>query len=300
MIKKPLVATIHEARINFEWFAPGTMNQAKRLIFNATLPFWNRWSRGYHRAMYANLDRIIVHTEQMADLIAGFGVKAAKITVIAHGVPPVPSVGATTTAEEAKKELGLVGKRILTTLGFINRRKGYEAVLGILSQLPGEVMFLIAGGSMTDNQVDRDYYEYLGQCISSLGLTERVVITGYLDPRRLALVMAATDVYIAVYPDSSASGALSLAIAFQKPIVASRIPAHVEINQSVPCLKIVDPNDSEEFIQAVQVLLSQSATRAQLQEACAQYGREHSYAQVANITIKEYARITEQLKTDVS
>jgi glycosyltransferase involved in cell wall biosynthesis len=291
MINKPLIATIHEVRVGFQRHAAGVMHPAKRVLFNATLGFWNQWSRQYHRAMYVSLGRIIVHTHEQAGLIKGLGVEAVKISVIAHGVPQITAIGAAINPEEAKKELGLAGKRVLTTLGFINRRKGYEVVLESLVQLPGDVSFLIAGGSMTDNYLDKAYYELLIQRISSLGLTERVVITGYLDPRRLQLVMAATDVYIAAYPESSASGALSLAIAYQKPIIASRIPAHVEINQSLPCLKIVEPNNSGELTQAIQALLYDSASRAQLQDACGLYGRQHSYVQAANLTIKEYERI---------
>ena len=141
---------------------------------------------------------------------------------------------------------------------------------------------------MTENATDIEYYKALESMISAKGLTGRVRITGYLGKRDIPDVMAATDICIAPFVSTAASGVLSLSIGYRKPIVASDISVHREINGRIPCLELFKNGDRKDLLQKIAGLLGDSKRMKTLSDAATAYSRQYSYANTAKTTIRLY------------
>jgi glycosyltransferase involved in cell wall biosynthesis len=288
-LKVPLVLTCHEVRIGFKRSFGGFTRELNRIIFNSTLPLWNWWSASVHRRMYARAALIIVHTDAQASLIRQMVRDPGMVVVVPHGIPMIPASDLAVPAEAAKKGMGLEGKTVLSMFGFINARKGYDAVLDILPQLPPDVVLLIAGGKMTDNATDRGYEEQLRRKIIDSHLESRVMITGYLDPGKIPAVMAATDICLAPFSSDSASGALSLCIAYQKPIIASDTKVNQELNDRIPCLELFARGSS--LLAKIKFVIADNGRKNELVRLTADYSRRYSYASMAQETVRLYKQV---------
>jgi len=287
-LKIPFVITAHEVRIGYEPIVSGVDNKIKKIIFNQTLFFWNRWSVFYHKRMYNLADKIYAHTEAQAEKIKSLVRYPGKVSVIPHGIPEIPNADKDIPSWLAKKELGLTGKFVLGVFGFINKKKGYELILDILGELPENTVLLIAGGPMTENAVDKDYYDRLIKYISSAGLKKKVQIAGYLKEADIPMIMAAVDICLAPFLSGSASGALSLCIGYQKPIIASDIPVHREVYDRLACLELFQYPDARDLLSKIKRLLATRGRIIELSLLTKEYSKRFSYAVIARETVRTY------------
>jgi glycosyltransferase involved in cell wall biosynthesis len=295
-LKVPLVATVHEVRPGYSRLDGPQEHPFKSALFNATLPFWDRWSHAYHRKAYGRMDRILVHTRCQSERISRELKQPDKIVLMPHGIPAADAHYAGIDPDAAKRSFGLEGKDVLGIFGFINKRKGYETALEALAGLDERSVLLIAGGPMTDNQVDQVYYRRLLSLIAEKKLSARVVITGYLSEEKIALAMAATDICLAPFDSDAASGALSLCLSYGKPIVASDIPVNEEINSRVACLELFAREDHLALEKSIRRCISDQERRNQLRAGAAQYAQEYSFGAVARQLHAVYRRLLDERK----
>jgi glycosyltransferase involved in cell wall biosynthesis len=261
----PLVMTAHEVRIGFQPLAVRVNSIIKDAAFNLSLPILNRWSVSLHARMYARARKVIVHTDAHAKAVRALTKGKDKVVFIPHGIPEVSDSDRGVSRPEAKRRLGLEGRRVLAIPGFINKKKGYEMMLEALSGLPEDVVLLVAGGRMTENATDVEYYKTLEKMISAKGLEGRVRITGYLEKGDIPAIFAAADLIVAPFSSTTASGALSLCLGYHKPVIASDIPVHAEINERVPCLELFRNGDASDLLRKVKMLLADAGRLAALQ-----------------------------------
>ena len=290
-IKKPVVLTMHEIRPGYEPIGSNITAAFKRWVFNNTLFFWNYWSAVYHRDIFKRVNSIIVHTRAQYEMIARLVKDKARITIIPHGIPIIALDKKNISPLKAKEKLALNGKTVLSVFGFINKKKGYELILECLKELADNVVLLVAGGPMTENLIDRQYYGLIEKEISAAALAKRVKITGYLYPRDIPEVMAATDICLAPFSSFSASGALSLCIGYNKPIIASDIEGHKEINSRVGCLELFHQGASGDLLAKIKGLLVNQKRLLGFKEAAKAYSEEFSYARIAEKTDLLYREV---------
>lgn len=200
-VRRPVVATLHDVytggRRRDRWLRPDPW--ATRIL--------GRWAA-----------RLVVHAEEERRRL-GRMVRASKVAVVPHFVehpPPLPD------PVEARQQLGLQGRRVVTLLGFITERKGHRLLLEALPQLAADVSVVIAGAPIAGRDFRRRELDTLAD---ALGVTDRVVFTGFVGNEMLARVLAATDVAACPFRDLSASGSLSTWISAGTRIVASDLPA---------------------------------------------------------------------------
>lgn len=199
--RKPIVATLHDVY--------GGRRRRDRLLGADACAL---------RMLGVRARRVIVHSEEERRRVGGL-VPARKLVVIPHfaeGRPPLPEPG------EARRKLGLEGRRVITLLGFITERKGHRLLLEALPLLAPDVSVVIAGAPIAGREFRRKELEKLAD---ELGVTDRVVFTGYVGDEMLARVLGATDVAACPFKDVSASGSLSTWISAGTHIVASDLPA---------------------------------------------------------------------------
>ncbi|MBU1928478.1 MAG: glycosyltransferase family 4 protein [Candidatus Omnitrophota bacterium] len=290
-LKVPLVMTIHEIGIEAKPLPLHITSRIKRELFNRTLFFWNRLSLNNHKRMYNLSDRVLAHTRQQADLIIGLIGHKDKVAVMPHGIPYVSDGDKCLPSDEAKSKFGINGKFVLTIFGFINNRKDYGTALDSLRELPDNVVLLIAGGRMTDKYDNLGYYDNLFKKISASQLGDRVKITGYLGLEDIPLVMAATDICLAPFKSVNGSGALSLYIGYNKPIIASDIDSHQEINSRINCLELFRHEDYKDLLDKINRLMTDAGRIAKLIAGVKEYTNEFSYDKVAARTVELYNEV---------
>jgi glycosyltransferase involved in cell wall biosynthesis len=106
--------------------------------------------------------------------------------------------------------------------------------------------------------------------------------------------MAATDVAIAPFLQSSGSGSLANLLAYGRPIVASGIPPHQEIVRESPaCLDLFRSGDADALAAHILALLEDTDRRAALQAAALAYADRHSYVNMARETVAVYRQACE-------
>jgi len=233
LCRRPLVVTLHDVYprtgIAERWLAPAAI--AVRLLARRA------------RAL-------VVHDTEEERRLGTF-LHTRRVRVVPHFVETLPALP---ERAAAKAELGLAGRRVITLQGFMTRRKGHALVLEALRALPDDVTAVFAGATIAGRDARAD--ELRAQA-DELGVTDRVIFTGWVPDDRLRTILAATDVALAPYREMSASGSLSTWIASGRPIVASGLPQMRAYAALVPgALRIADPLTPESIAAAVAALLA--------------------------------------------
>ncbi|MEO1592526.1 MAG: glycosyltransferase, partial [Cyanobacteria bacterium J06632_22] len=141
-----------------------------------------------------------------------------RVQVIPHFVEPRAPLP---TPAAAKAALGLPTTTPIVTLqGFIYRTKGHELAVRALAHLP-HLHLVFAGGAVPGNEAFLAALQTLAQ---TLGVAERLRVTGYLSDDDLDRYLAASDLAICPFQALSASGSLSTWIAAGTPILAADHP----------------------------------------------------------------------------
>src|SRR5581483_10857810 len=134
----------------------------------------------------------IVHTTAARKELIARGAKPGFVYVVPTGIPaPLP---APTGGQAFREKFGLAGRRLITLFGYVSFNKGYELTLEILPSLPEDVTFVIAGGRRNADRAP--YAAQLRERIAQAGLSERVVMTGFLDDTEVAEAMAASEIVL--------------------------------------------------------------------------------------------------------
>jgi glycosyltransferase involved in cell wall biosynthesis len=269
-IDRPAVMTVHEF-----------VSPAGKPHVRAAIRLTNRMQFGSPK-----IARLLVHTEEDRDRMTSQGCDENRVFVVRHGVPRRPALQ---PKEDAKRALGLEGRFVVTLFGFLSRRKGHGIAIEAMRNVPPNSVLLLAGGRHPDDT--SDYPEMLETMINSSDLRDRVRITGYLEADTVSQVMAATDLVIAPFTESSGSGSLALGLACGKAILASDIAPHREMVREEPDSVLVVKNDPGTFGEAITRMMAADAERKRLETGASRYASSHTYDQMARETLTVYFKV---------
>lgn len=267
----PVVITVHEiARESGGAVHRAAIRQANRMNF-------------IHPAIRA----WIVHTGADRDRLIDLGVEAGSVRVIPVAIPdPV----AMPDASEARRLLGLEGKRVITIFGFLSSKKGHLDAMDALRTMPDNIVLVLAGDRHPEDRTD--YVDHLRSEIERRKASNRIHITGFLPAAQLANVMAATDVAVAPYHYSSGSASVAHLLASGLPIVASDIPVFREIEDEFSgTLLLTPPHQPGLLAVALQSVLDAEGGRNLLRAAATRYAEKHTHKLMAQKTACVYAEV---------
>lgn len=199
---------------------------------------------------------VLVHNQYTADRLVDFGVPPHLIRILPHPTyeitRPLKSDFISKTLE--KKE----GDILLSTVGYLHRFKGVDKAIKTLCYLPPNYKLAILGGVKSDSD-DQKLYDTLADLIIKLDLKDRVYISGVI-PSDDDLNSYIRETDICVYPYDSryykgvASGALNLAIANERPVVAYPVTTFVETNEDFGHILFTDSDSYYELAREIQRL----------------------------------------------
>lgn len=180
-------------------------------------------------------DAVLAHNGPTIDALKRLGVRPDRLYKVIH---PVPKVSEAPVTDEIAANLRKNSDDIVyCTTGFIHRHKGVVESIKALKFLPDNYKLAVLGGMKADND-DVAFYDKVTDLIDTLGLRDRVYITGFIpgSDDSLSSYMRACDIcvfpYSPVYYGSTSSGPMNLAFANGLPVVAYPTAAIKELAQS--------------------------------------------------------------------
>jgi len=267
-VRAPLVMTAHE-------IVDADGSPLRRLLINVT----NRSTFGHPAVRH-----VVVHTQHDRHRLRPWVRSSTPVTVLRHPVPPAPRLP---ERVEARRDLGLEGRFVVTIFGFLARNKGHADAIRALAATPPNVFLLIAGGRHPDDR--SSYAKDLEGLIQSVGMHARVRVTGYLSPEDVAQVMAATDLALAPFRSGSGSGSLAMALACGRPVLASDAPANAEIAQEMDGgMALFRAGDVAHLAACITDLAQDPERLQQMARASLQYAARYTWAQAAKDTVAVY------------
>ena len=171
------------------------------------------------KALVEIAEATIVHEEYQRELIKEQLGHEDKIWVIPHGVRKIKSV----LKVKAKKELGLVGKKIVLLQGYFRRSKNFERVVRLFPKIAEDVddaLLLIASGAR--RQEDIAYRDEFLEFVAKSRAEDKIkVLLGPFPEQRFDLILSSADVAVLPYLKGAQSGIMAHCLAFAKPMVVS-------------------------------------------------------------------------------
>lgn len=145
----------------------------------------------------------------------------------------------------------LQGRRVLLTVGRLDgeeRSKGFDEVLEVLSELPEDVVYVIAGGGSDASRLQRKAVER--------GVGSRVVFTGLFDERDKADLYNLADVYVMPSRGEGFGFVLLEAMACGVPVIASKADGGREALLGGKLGLLVEPTNPAELRAAIIEMLA--------------------------------------------
>jgi glycosyltransferase involved in cell wall biosynthesis len=176
----------------------------------------------FYQLLFASVNKIIVFDDALKCRLQTV-VKHPHIHVIPHAVE---SFSTKITKEQARKQLNIPQEKfVLLYFGFLAWYKGTDWLIQQFEIIPEEIkkglLFIIAGGPNPNRKNKIFYQQYIAEIEESCK-KNNIRLTGFVEEKHIPLYFQAADLIIFPYRTfMSASGPLSFALSFEKPIFVS-------------------------------------------------------------------------------
>jgi glycosyltransferase involved in cell wall biosynthesis len=296
LINRPVVVTMHSViprkELTKTFFK-------KHRIGGLVLVVFYRWFVWLYTKLIDLLSSaVIVHQEIAKNvLISDYGFNVKKTVVIPHGVERFDD-NRSLDQEEAKKRLGFSNKYVLLLFGQIRRGKGIEyaikAMQKILTAHSSSVLLIAGLYDPCLSPESTGYLEELFTLSESMRLNDAVVFVKNLPEENVATYFAAADICLLPYTEDeilAASGPLSMAMSFAKPIVATRVRRFTELLRDKENALLVPPANPESLAEAIITLLERPELRSKFSYSLRATIEKLSWERVANQALAIINRI---------
>jgi len=239
---------------------------------------------------FRQFDHYIVHTQYSKEaLIRQLELPEHCVTVIPHGVFDYyrELVDSPNPSDQAAQ---LAGKKKILFFGTLKPYKGVDVLLEAFARLPApltqEAVLQIVGQP-------RMPIEPLQALARRLCIEDRLFWDlRFVEEAEVATYFSQADVVVLPYRRIDQSGVLMVALAFGKPIVASRVGGFVEIIKDGLHGFLVDPENVEALAQTLARLLADDELRARMGKVVQELASgELSWESIAEKTIGVYERL---------
>jgi glycosyltransferase involved in cell wall biosynthesis len=233
---------------------------------------------------------IVVHSSFFKDWLAEYNVDAEKVHVISHGIDTNINEPSQDSINYWLKKTG--NHRIILSFGVLSPRKGLEQLIRaykIVNANHPSTLLVIAG---YEPAYYRGYKRKLLNLSRKLRLESKVVFTGSISEQDIEPLFIISEIVVFPYNNSfSASGPLSIALQFAKPIVATdTFFFKNELKDGKDCL-LVQRNNYSALSTAIIKVLENKSLRDQLHFGAKSASMLNSWDQVACMTLRVYENI---------
>ncbi len=229
---------------------------------------------------------IIVHEPyQKQTLCTYFPGIDDKVHVMPHGVRENVRV------EDAKKKLGLEGKKVLLLAGYFRPIKGFHKIVRIFPEIAKKDpnIILLVAGKMRGLEY-AEYQRYFFDLINSSPAFDQIqVLRGQFPQHTFDTILSAADVLAMPYEGGAQSGIMAQAAAFDLPVVASPNPSFVKYINDVKGGIIAD--DEDEISQALIKILMDDNYRDSMRNEISENKKPRLWINIARDHLKVYESV---------
>lgn len=228
--------------------------------------------------------RILVPTNYAARVLDERHNKTKNVDTLPH---PVQTDAEPIDTAVAKRQLGYE-KPLLLTFGWIESKKKYRDVFEAMQSLP-EVEYLIAGEPRTE--AGETYLKKIKQLAAEYDIDDRVNFYGYVPKEDISTVFSAADITVLPYDRVSQSGVVNQALAHERPVITTTLPAFTELKEEYSCLTTY--TDSTDLTERIETILSDASERNRLRTAAREYVQTETWERFADRTVEIYNKIVD-------
>jgi glycosyltransferase involved in cell wall biosynthesis len=186
---------------------------------------------------------------------------------------------------------------IILFFGFLSPRKGLETLLqafSIVTNTLPNVRLIIAG---SEPVYYRGYKRELIDLAKRLGISSKVSFLGCISDEEVEHLFYQADLVVLPYLFSAAaSGPLSLAMTYGKPVIVSRTEFFEEILGDICTLAFFPARDYKTLAQRIIKVLSIKEYAEQISRKMKEKAEEFSYKKVGLLTLKIYKKMIHETK----
>lgn len=238
-----------------------------------------------------------------------YGLDKAKVTKIPHGTPEFSY-----DQNKAKRTLGLQGKRIMLSFGFLGQNKGFETAIDAVVRIGrSDFIYIILGQTHPNiKKIEGEAYrESLIGRAKALGVIDRVkFVDVFATEELLVQYLTACDIYVSPYPNKAqiSSGTLAFAMGAGAAIISTPYWYAQDLLAEGRGL-LFDFLDAGKLGAMIDILLSNASLLRHYRERSRAYGEQLAWSKVGNrhlallTSLHAWHRETTQsipLETDVS
>jgi glycosyltransferase involved in cell wall biosynthesis len=167
---------------------------------------------------------------------------------------------------KTREKYGIPGDaKVLVTAGILNRGKNIETLISCLSKLEVEnVYVLIVGDGST--KVDFRYKDYLKKLAEKLGVSEKVIFTGWLEKKDLWEIYLASNLFVLPSLNEGMPNAMLEALGAGLPCIGSNIVGIKDILQYDELL--FDPQDERNLVAKIQQVILDNQFLNRVKRSC--------------------------------
>lgn len=244
-----------------------------------------KWLKAHYYPL-KKADVVLVHNKNTKAQLIGLGFGSDQVRVLEHPVQEVTNNGQ--SIELAKNLHKQKGDILYCTVGWLHKKKGITDAIKALSFLPENYKLAVIGGIQDAAANDR-FLNNVCDLIDARGLKDRVYITGFIeDDTEMNNMIQACDIciypYDKVYYAQVSSGAINLAIANRRSVVAYPVQTFVEMRDAGAPVHITQNSTYYELAQAIRLAKEQGADLPQIEA----YQKKYSFSALAPRVIASY------------
>ena len=253
----------------------GSLDRLRRQVYYRTARRW------MERVSLKRADRLIASCRSTKqEFISHYHVAADRIDMAVQGIDtqlfqPMPT-------EDLRRQLGLVGCRILLFVGFVTPRKGLAYLAQAMQLLPEDIHLLIVG--VWGPGCRSRFVQALGKASC------RVHEIGYIADELRPDYYSLADLYVSPSILEGLGITPIEALACQTPAVVTKATSGAEeVGESGV---LVPPCDAKALAEAIMSLLSDPTRLTQLGQSGRDYVcRNFSYQRMTELTLQSYDRV---------
>jgi glycosyltransferase involved in cell wall biosynthesis len=197
---------------------------------------------------------VIVPSQYLARIVAGWGIQREKIRVIYNAVAQDPAHGISAPT------LPPWSGRTLMTVCRLVRWKGIEELIRLLPELPDTRLIVVGDGALRP-----DHEALAARC----GVADRFQITGYVPPAIVPSYLAQADAFVLNSTYEGLPHVVLEAMAACIPVIATAVGGTSEVVLHERTGLLIPPNDAAALRTAIERLWQDPALCTRLTEAAA-------------------------------
>ncbi|MGE4373709.1 MAG: glycosyltransferase [Xanthobacter sp.] len=202
---------------------------------------WVRLAEG--RQSLTRATRILAHSASDLNRLKAIGL-VENVTLLPHGLPE-PFAG---DRAQMRRALGLEGRTVLATFGFLLPHKGLREIILAVKQMRATLpdLHLLMLNALYPADVSRAELEACQALVKAEGLEDCVtIVSDFLEDADIMARLSAADVIVYPYQNTqeSASGAVRLGLASGTPVACTPLPIFEDVAPITRTLPGISPDE---------------------------------------------------------